>query len=366
MNMARKIFCYFRDILKSRNRKKYRNKGADMKFSKAQFIASILDSCRRKVIPIMTAPGAELVGALPREVFQNGELQFRCIEELSRAVPVDAQVTFMDLSIEAEAFGSPVVFSDYEIPTIREPLADNADAIAALQVPAVGSGRTAEALKCARLCAEKLDRPTFGGMIGPYSLAGRIADMTEMMILAGAEPETAHALLRKTTDFLKEYVRAIRDTGVAGVIIAEPAAGLLSPEMCQEFAADYLKEIIAEVKSDSFLVILHNCGRTEKQIPALLSTGADALHVGNAVSILDILPQMPESIPLLGNLDPVNVMKNMTSEEVYKETADLLSRTSEYKNYVLSSGCDLPPAVPMENIRAFMRAARDYNQKQEA
>lgn len=333
-----------------------------MMFNKQEFLQTIRNDRRRKVLPIMTSPGMELTGAAPREVFQSGELQFRCIQALAEAAPVDAQVTFMDLSVEAEAFGSEIVFSDHENPTVAAALADTEEKIRALQIPAVGTRRTAEVLACAKLCAEHLERPTFGGLIGPYSLAGRLADMTEMMILAAAEPETAHLLLRKTTDFLKEYIRAFKATGVAGVMIAEPAAGLLSPEMCQEFAADYLREMVDAVRDESFMVILHNCGKTEKQVEALLSTGADALHVGNAVDICDIIQQVPEDIPVMGNLDPVGVFKEMTPEQVYDKTMELLRRTASYKNFVLSSGCDLPPGVPLPNVQAFLKALHTYNQ----
>lgn len=335
-----------------------------MRFNKREWIDSVLSSKQRKCIPIMTSPGAELIGAKPRDVFRNGELQFQCIQALADAAAANAQVTFMDLSVEAEAFGSEIAFSDYENPTVSKPLASTAEEIARLAVPAVGAGRTGEVLTCARLCAKHLARPTLGGMIGPYSLAGRLADMTEMMMMAAAEPETAHALLAKTSAFLTDYLLAIKAAGVAGVVIAEPAAGLLSPDMCREFAADYLKKIIAAVKSDSFLVVLHNCGKTEKQVSALLSTGADALHVGNAVDILDILPQVPENVPVMGNLDPVGVFKMESPERVYALTMELLNKTAKYPNFVLSSGCDLPPAVPMNNVKCFLKACADYNQKE--
>lgn len=52
-------------------------------------------------------------------------------------------------------------------------------------------------------------------MIGPFSLAGRLADMTEIMILAAAEPETAELLLEKCTAFLTGYARAIRSADQA-------------------------------------------------------------------------------------------------------------------------------------------------------
>ncbi len=334
-----------------------------MKFNKKQFIDEIMTSPLRKALPIMTSPGMELIGARPREVFQDGALQFRCIEALAEVCPADVAVTFMDLSIEAEAFGCEIAFSELENPTVVGALANDEAAVEALKVPEPGAARTGEVLRCAELCAKHLERPVFGGLIGPFSLAGRIADMTEMMMLAAGEPEVAHALLRKTASFLKSYLLAIKSTGVAGALIAEPAAGLLSPEMCREFAADYVRDIIAAVRDDSFMVVLHNCGKTEKQVDALLSTGADALHVGNAVDICTILDQVRPPVPVMGNLDPASVFKAMTPSEVYAKTSELLARTAAYPNYVLSSGCDLPPAVPIANVKAFFDALEAYNDR---
>ena len=334
-----------------------------MIFDKEAFFRSVLTERRRKAVPIMTSPGMALLAANAADVFQDGDLQFRCIRALSEFAPVDAQVTFMDLSIEAEAFGCEIALSEHDNPTVCAPLAVNASEIKALTVPPVGSGRTQEILNCARLCAEQLERPTFAGLIGPFSLAGRIAGMSEMMMMAASEADTAHLLLQKTSDFLIEYAKAIKSTGVAGLLIAEPAAGLLSPEMCQEFAANYLIKIIQAVNDSNFMSILHNCGKTEKQIEALLSTGADALHVGNAVDIGTILPQIPETVLLLGNLDPVNVCKNMSASQVSERTLTLLEQTAPYKNHVFSSGCDLPGTVPLENIQAFLGALKTYNAK---
>lgn len=334
-----------------------------MKQNMKQFVQEILESPSRRAIPIMTSPGIELTGNRPLDVFKSGELQFRCIETLSRTVHADALVTFMDLSVEAEAFGAPVRYSEYENPTVSGSIAATAEEIDALEVPQAGSKRTAEVLRCAELCGAQFgDRPVFGGIIGPFSLAGRLADMTEIMILAAMEPDTAHALLNKTAAFLAEYAKALKAAGVNGLVIAEPAAGLLSPEMCREFAADYLKKIIGAVQDDEFMIILHNCGNAaDRQLPALLSTGAAALHLGNAVSLPELLPQMPGGTLLMGNIDPVGILKNGTPETVYEKTMALLNATAQWRNYVLSSGCDVPPGVGMENIHAFFRAKDDYN-----
>lgn len=64
---------------------------------------------------------------------------------------------------------------------------------------------------------------------------------------------------------------------------------------------------------------------------------------------------------LIGNLDPVRVMLNLTPPEIYQRAIELLNAMESVPNFILSSGCDLPPATPLENIEAFCQAAEDYN-----
>jgi uroporphyrinogen decarboxylase len=48
------------------------------------------------------------------------------------------------------------------------------------------------------------------------------------------------------------------------------------------------------------------------------------------------------------------------ADTVRKVTLELLDKCSKYPNFVLSSGCDMPPMTPWENIDAFIKAAEDF------
>ena len=136
----------------------------------------------------------------------------------------------MDLSVEAEAFGSPIHYSGDEVPTVTAAIIHDEEEAEALRVPEVGEGRTGECVKGIReICGLITDRPVLAGIIGPYSLAGRLLDMTEIMVLCYEEPELVETVLKKTTEFLIKYAKAFKEAGADGIAIAEPAAGLLSP-----------------------------------------------------------------------------------------------------------------------------------------
>ena len=79
--------------------------------------------------------------------------------------------------------------------------------------------------------------------------------------------------------------------------------------------------------------------------------------------MIDALRECPSDVLVMGNLDPVGVFKMGTVEEIREATLNLLQKTSEYDNFVLSSGCDIPPEVPVGNIESFYNALNEYNKK---
>ncbi len=336
-----------------------------MKINMPDWKAAIIGSEKRGAMPLMTYPGISLTGSSVRDVVTDSDAQFRTVMALADCFPQCLAVPMiMDLSVEAEAFGCGVTFSDDEIPTVKVPVLTTLDDVTALTIPETGAGRTAIYLTAAgHLSDSDLGRPLFGGVIGPYSLAGRLYNITEMMTSILIEPDGAHALLEKCTAFIIGYIRAFREKGCNGVVIAEPAAGLLAPDQCDEFSSRYVREIVDSVQDDNFMVMLHNCGYTESLVETMSDTGAAALHFGNAVDMRVILPRVPSERLVMGNIDPAGILKNSTPDEVYRNTSELLAMTSEYDNFVLSSGCDVPPSTPLENIRSFFRALEEYNNK---
>ncbi|HZK17994.1 MAG TPA: uroporphyrinogen decarboxylase family protein, partial [Clostridia bacterium] len=46
---------------------------------------------------------------------------------------------------------------------------------------------------------------------------------------------------------------------------------------------------------------------------------------------------------------------------VKKRTLQLLEDTKDFKNFIVSSGCDIPPGTPIENMDAFFEAVEEFN-----
>ena len=77
------------------------------------------------------------------------------------------------------------------------------------------------------------------------------------------------------------------------------------------------------------------------------------------VNMKDMLEKMPEAV-LMGNIDPAGVLRMGTPELVREKTLALLEECKDFPNFVISSGCDMPPMTPWENIDAFFKAVGDF------
>lgn len=317
----------------------------------------------KKAMPVLSFPSVQLMGISVKTLISSSSYQAAGMKEIARRVDSAASVSMMDLSVEAEAFGSAVKVSDDEVPTVVGRIVETEEDAEALAVPAVGAGRTGLYVEAiGRACKLITDRPVFAGVIGPYSLAGRLLDVSEIMVLCYEEPELVHTVLKKATAFLIDYIRAYQATGAGGVVVAEPLAGLLSPALMHEFAAPYMKQIVDAVQNEKFLVIYHNCGgAVPGLVDDIVSSGAAAYHFGNAVDMKEMLEKMPSDVVVMGNIDPAGQFRGGTPESIYQATTELMERCcAEHPNFVISSGCDIPPMAKWENIDSFFRAVSDF------
>lgn len=330
-----------------------------MKRNMRQWIQDMIAAEKKQALPVLSFPSMQLIGCTVRELIGSAELQAEGMKRVADRVPSAASVSLMDLSVEAEAFGAPIRFSDDEVPTVVGRVVEDEDGAQELEVPAVGAARTGLYVEAIRLAAEKItDRPVLAGVIGPFSLAGRLMDVTEIFYTCYDEPEVVHMVLEKVTDFLISYIRAYREAGANGVVMAEPLAGLLSPEMSDEFSCRYVKKIVEAVQDDEFAVIYHNCGNAaDKMLAEVAATGCMGYHFGNAVDMAGVLPKMPADALVMGNVDPAGVLRHGNPETVRAETRRVMDACSQYPNFVISTGCDIPPATPWENIDAFFAEA---------
>jgi uroporphyrinogen decarboxylase len=333
-----------------------------MKRNMLEWSKEVISNPRKKAMPVLSFPSIQLLDISVIDLISDSEKQARGMKMIADRVDTGAALSMMDLSVEAECFGSNIRFSDVEVPTVIGGIVATQEEVENLKVPEVGSGRTGLYIDAIRKAVDLIeDRPVLAGVIGPFSLAGRLMDVSQAMIYCYDEPEMVKLLLDKVTEFSIQYCKAYKNVGANGVVIAEPLAGLLSPSLARDFSCEYVKRIVDAVQDENFIVIYHNCGGgTIQMIDHILEIGACGYHFGNAIRMSEMLKHIPQDVMVLGNIDPAGQMRNGTPESIREATLGLLEECSDYPNYVISTGCDVPPLSKWENIDAFFDAVDEF------
>lgn len=315
---------------------------------------------KNKTVPILSFPSTQLLGITVRELISSSDMQVKGMQAIAEKCSIGASLNMMDLSVEAEAFGAKIRFYDDDIPAVEKGIIEDIADAESIIVPEVGAGRTSICIDGVKKAKEKItDIPVFCGVIGPYSLVGRLFDMTELMMECFDSPDEVKILLSKVTEFIIKYIKAFKSVGADGVSMAEPAAGLLSPSLAEEFSMPFVQQIFNEINSDDFIICYHNCGNAAgDMLDMIAELNADIIHLGNAINLKKAIEELPKDKIIMGNINPV-LFRTGTPDDIRADVQRVFDECSAYENFMISTGCDVPAASKWENIEAYFEKVNE-------
>lgn len=325
----------------------------------------------KKAMPLLSYPAVQQLFITVDQLVNSSSEMALGVRLIADRYNMPFATTYMDLSVEAEAFGAKCTYHTDDIPTITGQLISTQEQADALQVPEIGAGRTGKVLRAlAKALTLVNDRPVFANCTGPFSMAGRLMDVNEILLLTYEEPELVHSVLEKCTEFLLKYIKSMKLLGANGVIMAEPLAGLMSVGPMKEFSSKYVRRIIDELQDRDFVFCYHNCSNAiEKKVDALIDTGAKMYHFGDKADMWELLNTLPKDVIVMGNISPSAVFMCDSTDKMAIDTQNLLRQCMVCENFMISSGCDIPAATPLANIDKFFEVinlgyhkARLFNQ----
>jgi uroporphyrinogen decarboxylase len=320
-----------------------------------QWLNQQISERNKKAMPLLSYPSVQFLFVTVKELVSDSRIMAMGMRLIADRYKMPFATSYMDLSVEAEAFGATTIYKPDAVPTIMGKIVETQEEADALQVPEVGAGRTGECVEGIRKALMLIsDRPVFANCTGPFSMAGRLMDVNEILLQCIEEPEIVHTVLEKCTEFSLKYIKALKAAGAHGVIMAEPLAGLLSPGLMQEFSTDYVKRIVNEVQDKNFLVAYHNCANAiETKIAEVADTGCRLFHFGDKADMVKLLENLPKDCIVMGNISPSGVFNCDSTRKVRLDTQRLLLQCMNYDNFIISSGCDIPADTDLDNIDKF-------------
>ena len=168
-----------------------------------KWLEEIRNSPVKKPMPILSFPSVQLLGCTVQELVSDSSLQAKGMKAIADRVDACAAVSMMDLSVEAQAFGAEARITDDEVPTIVNHIVETQEEADALEVPEVGAGRTGIYIEAIRQACQLItDRPVLAGVIGPFSLAGRLMGVSDAMIYCYDDPDMVHTTCKRLPNSL--------------------------------------------------------------------------------------------------------------------------------------------------------------------
>ena len=315
-------------------------------------------SGRRLVVPLAGFPGTALTGSSIKQNGFNAELQYRSLYKLAELTQPDAQFVMMDLSVEANALGLPVRFPLHDSATVEwHPVEKAEDLDQYRAVDPLADGRVWVFLETIRRLVDRLTIPVGGYAIGPFTLAGLMFGAQRIALATLDTPELVKSALDFCEQIIVRYAKAQVEAGAKIIMMLEPTAVLLGPNMFWEFSGRSVRQIFRHLDC---MTVLHICGDTTAMVEPMCKTEVHGLSLDSMLDMPAAAARMPGDVVLMGNVDPVNVLLRGAPADVERATRDLLDRTAGCENFILSSGCDIPAEAPLANLKTFVHTGKQH------
>jgi len=267
-----------------------------------------------------------------------------------------------DMGVEAEVLGSKVNYyahaADILYPTIIEHPAEKVEDLN-IQVPSdlAKAGRIPVVTEAIRILKKEVgDKVAVGSwVLGPYTLAGQLVDLSQLAKAAFKKKELVSKLLDQLAGVLIQIVKIYREAGADYITVREMGAGpdILSPRMFESLVRPPLKKIFDGIESPK---ILHICGDTNAIVDQMILCGADAISVEKKNKVDETRKKLGSDVLIFGELDAYGVLSMGKPDDVDKAVKEAVDRGVN----AIWPGCDMWPMVPKENMEALVAAAKKY------
>jgi uroporphyrinogen decarboxylase len=197
---------------------------------------------------------------------------------------------------------------------------------------------------------------------GPFTLAGLLYGAENLMRDIYRDPPSVRHILDFTVDLYLKYAQLYLDNGVDFVLLAEPTSSgdMISRNHFEEFAVPAFKKVFTALRKKKIHTALHICGNIENRLDLLNHIGAELISVDYKVSLKKCRDTFNGKTAFAGNMNPVGIMQRESPEGVIRSCEECIAAAGEGGGFILMPGCDIPPATPVENVRAMVWAARSH------
>ncbi len=264
-------------------------------------------------------------------------------------------------TIEAEILGCKLLWGGKvdSIPSIQSHAYQLADSITAPHQVSE-KGRIPVIVEAIKLLKEEFGEMVAicGAVVGPFSVAGHLVGIDNLMIESFISPERLHPFLEAAVTVAAASASAQVDAGADFICIEDMSAScdLISPDIYGKVVYPFQVKLIKQINVPT---VLHICGNVTQIIEKMAETGADGLSIEMKTDLNFAKSAVGDKVSLVGTVEPVDVLLQGTPEAVLSRSKQALEAGVDF----LAPGCSIPPRASLQNLKAMVKATEGFRQK---
>jgi len=309
---------------------------------------------RTAVTPIFMAWAANFIGRTYRDYYLDGDVLVEAQLAVTRAFNIDQISAISDPWREASAYGMQFEYPPDGVGMPKELLVRTHDDISRIKPFDIENAeRTKQRIESVQKMAAQVGQThsVLGWVEGPLAEYADLRGVENAMLDLVDKPEmfvkAGELIIQNEISFADAQINA----GADMIGMGDAVASLIAPDMYKEVVLPFEQKQINAIHEAGAAVKLHICGNIKNHIAYMAQSGADIIDVDWMVPLDEARKLVGPEITLCGNFDPSAVLLQGSPEDVAEAARQCIKAGGD--RFILMPGCEVPPATPEENIRAF-------------
>jgi len=318
---------------------------------------------RLPVMPITMMFACAQIGARYRDYCTDYRVLVEGQLRTAETFGFDYLNTMSDPAREAADCGAVVQYFDNQPVAIVEEqalLADKSKLVSLRMPDPLGGGRMTNGIRALELFRERSggEKVIEGWIEGPIAEAADLRGINTLMMDFFDDPAFVRDLFAFVVELELGFAREQIKAGADIIGVGDAAASLVGPQIYEEFVWPYEKKLVDGVHALGGKVRLHICGNTRCILAGMGRLGCDIVDLDSLAPMAEARQQMGPGAVLLGNLNPVTVLRNGDPAGVMAAIADCHRQAGP--RFVVGAGCEVPRDTPPANLRALCAYAHTH------
>lgn len=325
---------------------------------------------RVPVYPILAGVTRKLVGASYEKWSTDAETCANAYLAAARQFDLDCIVTLIDLSVECDAWGQKLIFSeedaahpDYSQCVIQD--IEDYDKIKKVDY------RTSKRMMmhidvCKRLVSElKGEKPIVAFVFGPLGTLSMLRNQEDMYLDLYDDPDAVKRAAREINETLKEYCAALCDIGVDAIMMDTlfASGSIMSKQMWVDMEGGLVRELSDVIHAKNCMTMIHNCGARiyfDVQIEAIRPAAISFLHpADDCEDFAQVKQKYGDKVTLIGCVNPADVVLG-TDEDWDAQCRKQIDDLAAGGGFILATGCEYPSGASFDRAQRMIDIAKTY------